>query len=454
MSRSLSAFALLVLPLAACHARDVSAVDHLPHGEARVIGTASTERLLDILFVVDNSTSMTEEQDSLATNFKAFMNVLAAVPGGLPSVHVGVVSSDVGVAPFQPEGCRLAGDDGLLQNTPRIPGCTAMQAGARFIEDVPSGDTRQKNYAGELDAAFQCIAKLGTDGCGYEQHLEAMRLALDGSRPENAGFLRRDAYLAVVILADEDDCSARDHAMYDTAASEEALGSTLGPPQFLCTEYGLLCDGAPPERAGRSYTSCEPRGDSYLRHPEDYLGFLRSLKDDPSLLITAVIAGSPSRFDVTLSDTALEMAPTCNNAKNGKSYPAARLAWFAGQFGEEQGRFVTICQDDLSDAMIDIAELISDRLSVTCLPPEVEPDVEAAAAGRQPECSVADTRFGVETPLARCRMRDAQAPERDVLPCWWIDDSDRCGSGLAVAVERAQDAPAGTKLLVRCAVQP
>src|SRR5262245_41344309 len=50
---------------------------------------------IDILFVVDDSPSMEEEQANLVKNFKAMIDVLKARPGGLPDVHLGVVSSSL-----------------------------------------------------------------------------------------------------------------------------------------------------------------------------------------------------------------------------------------------------------------------------------------------------------------------------------------------------------------------
>jgi hypothetical protein len=56
---------------------------------------------------------------------------------------------------------------------------------------------------------FSCVAQVGTDGSGHEQPLNGAKLALtdritDG---KNAGFLRDDALLAIVMLTDEDDQS-------------------------------------------------------------------------------------------------------------------------------------------------------------------------------------------------------------------------------------------------------
>lgn len=103
--------------------------------------------------------------------------------------------------------------------------------------------------------------------------------------------------------------------------------------------------------------------------------------------------------------------------------------------------------------MLDVARLLATVLSTHCLDASVDPDVDPVASGMQPECAISDVRFDVETPLPRCGMRDATTPERDTLPCWWIKEEPKClASRHDVAVERAEDAPAGTNLLIRCAV--
>ena len=60
---------------------------------------------------------------------------------------------------------------------------------------------------------FRCVALLGTDGSSYEKGLEAAERALTpplaAAGGPNDGFLRDDAYLVVVFLSDENDCSDR-----------------------------------------------------------------------------------------------------------------------------------------------------------------------------------------------------------------------------------------------------
>jgi hypothetical protein len=181
--------------LAACAERDVRRLDPTPAPVDTWSIPITANRALDILFVVDDSRSMAGEQASLAANFPAFVGVLQTIQGGLPDVHLGVVSSNVGAAGMAGiDGCAGDGDDGALLVR---EGCTGLTG--RFISDVADErGGRLRNYTGELDDLFACMAQLGTRGCGFEMHLESMYRALQPGR--NPGFLRPDAYLAVIYV--------------------------------------------------------------------------------------------------------------------------------------------------------------------------------------------------------------------------------------------------------------
>jgi hypothetical protein len=60
----------------------------------------SDRRDVDILLVVDNSPSMENEQQHLRTQFVALIHELKQMPNGLPGVHIGVVTADLGVGSF------------------------------------------------------------------------------------------------------------------------------------------------------------------------------------------------------------------------------------------------------------------------------------------------------------------------------------------------------------------
>ena len=123
-------------------------------------------RNLDVLFMVDNSSSMRLQQANLTTNFPMFMDALKALPGGLPNIHVAVISADMGGGTGDIAGCdSTGGDNGIFQYTARGT-CTAtnLQAGHTYISNVGG----VANYTGDISNVFTCIATLGEQGCGFE----------------------------------------------------------------------------------------------------------------------------------------------------------------------------------------------------------------------------------------------------------------------------------------------
>src|SRR5688572_13525992 len=137
----------------------------------------TVNRDIDILFIIDDSPSMLDKQTNLKANFPNFINVLNTIEGGLPNVHLGVVSSDVGTKGADdatagpgigsgPGSCSGNGKSGNLQVGPN--GATLL-GGNLFISDVKnSAGLRDVNYTGKLEDAFSAIASLGAGGCGFE----------------------------------------------------------------------------------------------------------------------------------------------------------------------------------------------------------------------------------------------------------------------------------------------
>ena len=65
-----------------------------------------TGRSVDVLFMIDNSSSMRLAQANLLTNFPVLMDALRGLSGGMPNLHVAVVSSDTGAGRRQYRGLR------------------------------------------------------------------------------------------------------------------------------------------------------------------------------------------------------------------------------------------------------------------------------------------------------------------------------------------------------------
>ena len=168
---------------------DASAPDARPDAsppDASPPDASLSPQAIDVLFVIDNSLSMAEEQQTLIENFPKMIEALTPADGIVPDLHIGVVSTDVGVGMHGARHCDATGDEGRLQNRRRRVDCNAPSD--PFIKDY-AGTRRERltNYEGaDLSATFACIAELGTDGCGFEQPLESMRRALDGTLPITA----------------------------------------------------------------------------------------------------------------------------------------------------------------------------------------------------------------------------------------------------------------------------
>ena len=146
---------------------------------------------IDILFMIDNSSSMTSMQQKLLTQLPVFMQVLAALPMGLPSVHVAVVSSDMGAPSDSVIGCTNTGDDGTFFTAPKGT-CTAndfTNPSDLYITDDAAGATKNFSDADGTTGAglakvFSCIALLGSSGCGFEHQLASIDHALGADAVE------------------------------------------------------------------------------------------------------------------------------------------------------------------------------------------------------------------------------------------------------------------------------
>jgi hypothetical protein len=451
LGATLGAGVLAVGLMAGCPDRGISEVN--PNQDKVEVKDIPLQlnRNLDLLFVVDNSGSMKEEQTGLTANFPKFIDVLSQIQGGLPDVHIGVVSTNVGAGNNNIQYCPSGGDLGHLRQGETNNATTCgLNSGEKFVSDVAqTGGGRMQNYTGNLSTVFQCMATLGTQGCGLEQPLESLREALTPSNSFNTGFIRSDAYLGIVIISDEDDCSTMNTAMFDPNAN-------MGPINFRCTKYGVQCDGDPDLLNYGTYTGCVPKKNSqYMYDVDDYVTFVKGLKTDPKSIVVAGILGNPDPFAV-YEDPMMAgqpaLKPSCNSA-NGNAVPAIRSYYFTQQF-PDRNSYTTICADDLSDALVSIAGLLKEVIGDPCIQGDLK-DTDPNTAGVQPDCKVSQEAGGVETPLPEC---DPFGPgTHTVTPCWYLDtDATQCASTTSmlklVTDYGGGSAPTDTHILAQCVV--
>ena len=406
-------------------------------------------RNIDILFLIDNSSSMLDKQNNLKANFPNFINVLNTIPGGLPDIHLGVATSDLGM---------YGADDHM--SAPNVSGCvgqgmsgnlvTNAAVSGPFISDtLGAGGMRQVNYTGSLADAFSALASVGANGCGFEQHLEAVHRALDNN-PANPGFLRSDAYLAVIILGDEDDCSVAQSKLLVPDTSQ------LGPLQsFRCTRYGVVCDngGQTPDQMNQvgPKSACHSNeSKQYLTDVQRYIDFLKGLKpDDPTKVVVADIGAPPEPVATELRSPqpgapmipALAHDCTYTDSMGGTEVgdPTVRVNQFLAGF-PNRSTFSTICQQDLSGALTQIAQLLRTVIGSPCI------DGRLA----QPyDCSVSDVinegkPNQQETVLPECNNTMNPSASTNT-PCWAIETDPMCTSSymnLTLKVERGGTTPA------------
>ena len=269
------------------------------------------------------------------------------------------------------------------------------------------------------------MAKVGAGGCGFEQHLEAARKALNNN-PANAGFLRPDAYLAVIIIADEDDCSMQ----HSTLLAPE--NAAQGPLQsFRCTRFGVTCDqgGTTSDAMNQvgTKTQCHPNeGSAYLEKVSVYVDFLKKLKTDPGKVIVAGIMGTTEPFQVELRNppgggaAVQALAHSCSyQGASGLEVadPPTRIKFLLDQF-PNRSTFTTICQQNLSDGLALIAQLLKSVIGDPCIEGTLA-DVDPNTPGDQYDCSVSDvTNLGKPTQAEK--IIPACNASMSNTPCWHI----------------------------------
>lgn len=154
----------------------------------------------DILLVVDDSGSMGDKQASLAMNFGSFIQYAVSAD---VDYHLGVTTTTGNEEPV----C--------------VPvfGCvkpTSKAWGGELYKDTQLGVRYLTPATPNISQVFGRMVNVGTDGSGLEQGLATAVLALTPPKVsnENAGFLRTEANLAIVVISDASDQSDQPVSYY------------------------------------------------------------------------------------------------------------------------------------------------------------------------------------------------------------------------------------------------
>ncbi len=150
---------------------------------------------VDVLFVIDDSASMADNQESLIASFDGFVQGMQTNLQFAQSYHIGIVTSDAYYV--NAPGCTAIGD--LVTRTGGLESsamnCEPFASGARYL------DESEPDLAGK----FACAAQVGSGGSDDEMVMRGLLNAMKPGNACNEGFARDDSLLVIVIISDEDD---------------------------------------------------------------------------------------------------------------------------------------------------------------------------------------------------------------------------------------------------------
>jgi len=347
-------FSRLVVPFCAalllggCLDHPLKQVAYDKASEGELVFNVAVNKDVDILFVIDNSGSMAEEQALLSANFKSFIDVLER-DDVRANYRIGITTTDSGnprCPNSTPEGGRIGlsscvdraadkefgyldkdfsfactdfcqKDDSQITIKPTATAADPTEKPRPWLESN-DGVTNVEG-AESMVEAFQCFGPQGVSGCGFESHLESMYKALAASSDRNSsnyGFIRDTAILSVVVISDETDCS------YNPATKEiftsnkvfwDDPDNDVAPTSAMCWNAGVMCTGD-----GMTYSECHAENyditgkpgaadaDAVLLPISKYVDFLQGIEDgkrkalgDPGAeVLVSLIAGVPKGYEM------------------------------------------------------------------------------------------------------------------------------------------------------------
>ncbi len=222
---------------------------------------------IDVLWVLDNSGSMDESLGRLNDQLDLFIGAFLSL--GL-DYHIGVVTTDM----------DSASQSGKLQGSPT------------YIDSSTADPV----------AKFEARASVGSGGSGDERGLDAATAALTDPllSADNAGFMRTDSTLSVIVLSDENDYSSQSASKFTSWF--ESLRTNPDKTTFnaFVGDRGMGCSGGD-IWAGDFIEAMG--GDKYIDVADNTGGFFASICSDdfaaPVVNMARASAGMKSTFALT-----------------------------------------------------------------------------------------------------------------------------------------------------------
>jgi len=256
--------------------------------------TESFDPQMDILFVVDDSGSMSSHQDNLARNMGVFAQAFAKRN---LSYHLGVISTDIG-------------KNGELLGQPK------------FVDNKTKNGLRK----------FSANILLGTNGSATEQVFDPLYEAFQphNLKGANKGFLREGGFLVVIFITDAEDQSYKQTAQstFDFLASlKKGRKYVMTYGVVVPTGYTLNCsrDSGEPKKIEEflALGSNAPNNIMGLCDLDYGQRLARFSQDIADLVSTVFLERLPNARSIRVSYGDLEVP---QDAVKGWSYDAGRNA--------------------------------------------------------------------------------------------------------------------------------
>ena len=469
----------------ACNARSLERPALKPESTFGKTFQQTINRNVDLLFLVDDSSSMRLSQDNLRRNFPVFMQRLMEPPG-LPNIHVAVVSSDMGAGDGSVVGVQrhrrsardlpLHAHDATARHS--RPARSISIRGRTFITNIGG----QANYTGSLEDTFSCMAALWEGGCGYRAPVCRHPARARRRRPRRPRRRTRASSAPTPTWSSSSSptrttAPRRPAFRCSTSWSNPNIASQLGPSSnFRCNEFGHLCDDGSgnavhPSRnapgndvaATVTYQNCRSNDqEGYLLGVVDTANRIKALKADPSQVMVASIQGPATPVhghleDPTTADTSCGaascpwpiIAHSCEAADGSFADPGVRTGEFVNQFGAN-GLLLPICAADFGPSL----DRIATQINTTLQPPCITQRVASKPGTPDPDCTVVS-----HTSNGLGGFVDAAVPycgsNGNAAPCWKLTPGGTsCAAGQIVDVSSDPNLPTSTaqNATVNCAL--
>lgn len=354
--------------------------------------------------------------------------------GTYPDLRIALIDSDLGTGgaypsgtcgPNERNGYNNYGDLGRFQMR-GATGCGVTSPDALWLEYA---NGRPINYDATRDIhdVLAClVTNLGTASCGEEHHLQAFEFALaahDIGNEAQQKMLRPYAQLALVFLAEEDDCSAATNdGMFGD--KPELRGESAG---LRCATRGHQCGGVNLTTAPPGYpttaafsaplASCKARMDACPNQTDGDLngtdtsgptpcsplksikvvadrmkalkpgvdqkvsvagifGWPRNQEEMASAMYRIDLVPNPNSADL-VHPQVFDLWPACHDPSNlprnsddpawgWAGMPGLRLASFVDEFGSNGLKF-SICEPDYKVSLTAIGTALARRLRGSCI---------------------------------------------------------------------------------------